>query len=104
MTLERLEDNARIVWGNLMEAKSYSNRALEAKSEERAEASWYAEMAKRHLEFNNQGLLLVDRMAEELAQSCPEKGPGVLAMHRYRRADWAKETAQIQAMLSTMGK
>lgn len=51
-----------------------------------------------------QGLLLVDRMAEEYAQADAEKGPGVMATHRYRRAEWAKETAQIQGMLGTLTK
>lgn len=104
MTLERLEDNARIVRGNIAEAKSYAEKALAAKSMDRQEATWYAEMARRHMEFNTQGLLLVDRMAEEYAQADAEKGPGVMATHRYRRAEWAKETAQIQGMLGTLTK
>ena len=104
MTLDKLEKNAEIVAGNLDEAKRYAAMAHAAKDEQRQEADWYLEMARRHLEFNNAGLTLVDRMAAEYAQEHAQEGPGVMAMHRFRRAQWAKETAQIPAMVTGYGK
>lgn len=104
MTLDRIEANAEIVWGNLMEARTYAAKAHAAKAEDRQEADWYLEMARRHLEFNNSGLPMLDRMVTEYAQGHTHEGPGVQSVHKYRRAQWATETAGIQAMIAGYGK
>ena len=104
MTLEHLKKNSRILEGNLAEARKYAIMAHETKAQDRALADWYLQMAAKHMEFNVAGLPIVDRMESELTAQEKEAGPGIDMIYREKRADWAKESAEVSAMISCYSK
>lgn len=104
VTLEKLKKNSKILEGNLAEAKRYAIMAHETKAEDRALADWYNMMASKHLEFNAAGMPIVDRIASELAAREKETGPGIELIYKDKRAEWAKESAEVSAMISCYGK
>ena len=99
-----LKKNSKILEGNLAEARKYSIMAHEMRAQDKALADWYQQMAVRHMEFNVAGLPIVDRIESELAAQEKEAGPGIDMIYKDKRADWAKESAEVSAMIGCYNK
>lgn len=63
---EHMNDVLDIMWGNVMEAEKYAKQAHELKDSCHSYADWCKEMATKHIEFNDNGRNVYERLKERM--------------------------------------
>lgn len=91
---------------NLDEAEKYAKKAHALKLQSRPAADWCVEMAKRHLEFNDKGSVMLDQLCRELAGASGngEVASAMKASVHERREKIAEETAEVKMLLEMYDK
>lgn len=93
--------------GNVAEAEKYVKKAHRMKHENKGVADWCIEMARKHLDFNdNRG----DMMLDDLCQKFNEVAGGTelhtaMRQHVHNKRAWiAEETAEVRTMIEMYGR
>ena len=90
-----------VACGNVGEAEKYAEKAHHFREQHKAAADWCAEMAKRHLEFNDKGASLMDQLCRELGETKigGEMMEAFKAMVHEKRGHLAERTAKVKMSL-----
>lgn len=90
-----------VIAGNLREARKYIGKAYELRDECRDAADWCRDMAVKHLEFNVKGHDLCKKLIADYTANAQHAilAPGVKSVYDSIHADFARENAEIQAMV-----
>lgn len=99
---EHMNDVLDIMWGNLMEADKYIREAHMLKDECRTYADWCKDMAAKHIEFNNGGKAVYDRLKERLHEDEEHKmhHAGIAMILDRNMAKLNHQCAEIKAKMS----
>lgn len=65
--MEQIERVAEAMMHNIEEAEEHIERAHKLRDVCRVEADWYKHMAEEHMEFNNSGKVLFDRLMADMS-------------------------------------
>lgn len=87
---------------NLEEAEKYAKKAHALKLQHKQAADWCAEMAKKHVEFNEKANSLLDALCKELTEATGggEISNAMKATISERRERIAEETAEVNSLIS----
>ena len=91
---------------NIREAEEKIGTAYSLRTEFPAEAAWYRDMAKAHLDFNTKAHDMVAKQIAEYRDSDayhdhPEYADGMMAVWNDQHTDMIAKTARIRAMIDT---
>lgn len=102
--MKNIKVAADILKGNLREARKYIEMAIEYKDECPSLYDWMRNMAKAHLDFNQDGHTLIKRMIADYKMNGKnsELAPGMMAMFNVIHADIMKDEMELTAMLQNM--
>lgn len=86
---------------NIHEAREKINMAYRLRDEDKSVADWYKEMAAAHINFNDNGHIVVTRLIDRARHEMEGNPmmPGMLAVYNEIHADIKREAAEVQAMI-----
>lgn len=86
--------------GNVAEAERYAEKACRMRDYCPDTAEWCAEMARRHLEFNNKGASVLEKHLTAFKGMAEGEASGALQMYVHDKRAWiAEETAEVHVKL-----
>ena len=91
---------------NLEEAEKYAHKAHGLRMQYKPASDWCAEMARKHLEFNDKASSMLDQLCKELGEAGggSELWQSMRAYVHERREKIAEETAEVKVLLAMMDK
>lgn len=89
-----------VMKGNVQEAEKYAEKACHMRDHCPDSAEWCVEMAKKHLEFNNKGMSLLDKHLAALTDKADGEVVGAIKMYVHeKRSHLAEESVEVHVML-----
>lgn len=91
---------------NIEEAEKYVDKAHGMRHENKAAADWCVEMARKHLDFDDKGDMMLDNLCRELSEAAGNTELlGAMRQHVHNKRAWmAEKTAKIRTMIEMYGR
>lgn len=104
--MKLIKQIAESMEGNLREARNHIGTAYRLKDSDPQSAAWYKDMASAHINFNTAGHTAIAKLITDYKETPDYKNradyyAGMLDVWNAKHADIVRETAEIQAMITT---